>query len=742
MPGDGNLVRVWSLEGSEPKKPSMGQTDQVQLSDLHQPGQVNITAPTPLFLNSLDSEFNVDKTNKGNKDAGGKRGLTRARAEAQLMNWVACGMKTHFMSWAEHNNLSWNFKGHVPGRSTKKTPLSVLVRPELCGKGFRRLVPTQEEQLGLIRTIVEAGWADPREANCQAVQEAVYVGRVDILDFFVQHCRNEGSPLNLAAWRSRSSAYGWSTMLHCAAHDGRLEVAEYLIEECGMDPGVKDCRGQTPLLWVFARGVINIELAFMLVNKYRQDAFEMNDALEDRDCGAETPCQPSYTSAFSLSIKSAPMFAKEMLLLKHRVTGSRLGNTLVEFDFINLDICRLQRIPVVSDPHQASPRYSIDSVEVEHAVESHPFVNKAHVAMSRGSTQLWYVKESHLLSHNESVEEYAQSQRIRDLATSVIDRYGGGRFQNCAEGLLNRPEIGDDGSREQLQLRLIEFEIRLLLADFDTGQRKESKEGHPATQRLCDILITACPQVWKKNPPRCLFQRQLELEDNHQGWDSFVHTKNQADKTSCVELMVEHGRGELLATPVMREILDRQWHTFARSEWRWRTYALLLYYALFSLLTSLWPKNELSEMGDKIRERNPTEAHSDRFIAGMAVLIGLLYLATMSSLRWEVLEYRYIGLRQYLSYASNLNDLAMLGSILILLTTMLSMLVEDPRGFPAPQSSLMDTTLVLGPIVHVCFLLKLMEMLAVSNSAGPLVAAVRSMMRDVKSFLLFFAIFW
>lgn len=243
------------------------------------------------------------------------------------------------------STLNWNFTAYVPGRTDAVTPLSLLCRPELCNALPEIRAHPKEIadglQLNLIEYAISNGtrdkdvWkdksktpsVDPKFANRRAISDTVYQGRVDILRLLIDYFPDIKDVL-------RSQLEFGSSYLHMAAHDGRTEMAIFLIDEVEVPIEVesthdapKSCRGQTPLFWCFARGVVNAKCATALVER-GADPCRLWHALKDGQ-------RIATLSPLSMALVTAPEFAEKVLVgLRPRV-GNRGLKQVFRPTFIN-----------------------------------------------------------------------------------------------------------------------------------------------------------------------------------------------------------------------------------------------------------------------------------------------------------------------------------------------------------------------------------------------------------------------
>jgi hypothetical protein len=239
--------------------------------------------------------------------------------------------------------LNWNFTAYVPGRTDAITPLSLLCRPELCNALSEIRAHPKEIadglQLNLIEYAISNGtkdkevWktkkpsVDPFFANRRAISDTVYQGRVDILRLLIEYFPEIKTVL-------RTQMEFGSSYLHMAAHDGRTEMVIFLIDDVEVPIEVestsdapKTCRGQTPLFWCFARGVVNVKCAFALVER-GADPIRLWHATKDGK-------RIATLSPLSMALVTAPEFAEKILINQRPRVGNRGLKQVFRPSFVN-----------------------------------------------------------------------------------------------------------------------------------------------------------------------------------------------------------------------------------------------------------------------------------------------------------------------------------------------------------------------------------------------------------------------
>lgn len=225
----------------------------------------------------------------------------------RLLDCILAGDVQGIKNWKG----DWNFSSLVEGRSEATTPLCCLCRPELIN-ALPNLSLAQ--RIDLIKHAIAEGasLAFPRERAYEAVSEVVLQGRVEVLRTLLK----ELTPQILRDYRHHDG----SNLLHLAAHGDRYDMTEFLVDQ-GLDVNWKNHAGHTPLFWCFSCGMVSSQCARLLYSQ-NADPFEVDPR--------------SGASPFSLSIRSAPDFAKDLLQEKGLILANRLNAELRRFNFTGI----------------------------------------------------------------------------------------------------------------------------------------------------------------------------------------------------------------------------------------------------------------------------------------------------------------------------------------------------------------------------------------------------------------------
>lgn len=216
----------------------------------------------------------------------------------------------------------WDFliPGTSVGRATPVTPLSLIVRPQLSGALPNVSVAQQHK---LINHALDHH-ADIWYYSFRAISEVIYQGRVDILELMLS--RNAKLRTDLPQLKLHGA-----NALHMACYGSMTDMIEFLIKHYHFDPKQKDdTYAQTPLHWIFARGVVNPDAADVLV-RYGADPF----TIDPRTC----------TSPLSLALVTADQWAMLQLAKKRSYLGNKGLQRKHKFDFIGVFV-----EPINTDP--------------------------------------------------------------------------------------------------------------------------------------------------------------------------------------------------------------------------------------------------------------------------------------------------------------------------------------------------------------------------------------------------------
>lgn len=623
--------------------------------------------------------------------------------------------------YTRFNKTDWNFSTHVVGRTNPQTPLGLLLRPELNYGNLSRM--SRLEQYKLVQHVLtlpegctprldslDQKPGPFRQTMSSSVIQAVYQGRVDLIELLYETAQDRARQGTGVAFDLREKFFPSKiTLLHMAAHDGRMEMSKWIVnkwlEEAERDPGstvskeffadVLDGGGQTPLFWTFARGSVSVELARYFVEECGCDFFKVFKLKSNPG----SSIQP-YASPFSLAIQLAPNFVEEQLQKKTENCGTRFQFQVMKNDFTGITLTGDQ-ITSIQD--------QVDRLNAEHADSRERLEGKAFLA-----------------SATNQIKEFVRLQKER-------------RHERHA---LPPPAAVGGGTGAAA-----------------VGQQGPTHTSDPTTT----TTITSSP-ILNVHELRFVSQEPQGGRPVKDRWDGFYY---DSIPRSAVELMILHSRRRLLLQPIMIEIQDRLWKHL-----KLRYVMMLTCYVIFGLLysinTGIWPRTS-QLLGSNIQ--HPFEPQTPQTtwrglyftcnITCILLAIGLLLFHLQSIYQGVNISWRGQGFIHFVkTLRDNFQAAFRSGSsqldLIIMVTFAIVQALQWSLVCHVPQYSQLCSfdEGIVGPLnedrlgalawwsafLHLLLGMKILELVSVFEFAGPLLSTLIGMVRDVGKFIVLFGI--
>eukprot|EP00298_Acanthocystis_sp_HF-20_P011173 c19268_g1_i1.p1 GENE.c19268_g1_i1~~c19268_g1_i1.p1 ORF type:complete len:436 (+),score=160.97 c19268_g1_i1:96-1403(+) len=202
----------------------------------------------------------------------------------------------------------------------------------------------------------------------------------------------------------------------------------------------------------------------------------------------------------------------------------------------------------------------------------------------------------------------------------------------------------------------------------------------------------------------------IELDENHTSLAKLRAYQGQEGYVQPVELMIHYGRKELIATPVIKKILEIRWETFGQKKFNFNFFVSAVYGTFFVLVALLWPwKLE--------KEGVPTHC---------TVLASILFVLTFVHINTEISQFQGIFL----------DSLFVVGIVLQLVFPVLLIIISiNPALQMAPELA-GATAIVLSILLP----FSLMRLGLVLRQTGPFLVSLNKVLWDVLRVLACFTL--